>query len=48
MPLPHDNMLFGFASKLTDEQREYVDSIVVTLTKNFRGRLAQKADELTW
>lgn len=27
MPLPADNMLFGFADKLTDEQREYVDSI---------------------
>lgn len=27
MPLPTDNLLFGFAPKLTDEQREYVDSI---------------------
>lgn len=27
MPLPTDNMLFGFADKLTDEQRVYVDSI---------------------
>lgn len=27
MPLPDGNMLFGFADKLTDEQREYVDSI---------------------
>lgn len=27
MPLPKDNMLFGFAEKLTDEQKEYVDSI---------------------
>lgn len=27
MPLPKDNMLFGFAEKLTDEQRIYVDSI---------------------
>lgn len=27
MPLPKDNMLFGFADKLTDEQRNYVDSI---------------------
>lgn len=27
MPLPKDNMLFGFANKLTDEQRIYVDSI---------------------
>lgn len=27
MPLPKDNMLFGYAEKLTDEQREYVDSI---------------------
>jgi len=27
MPLPTDNMLFGFAEKLTDEQRIYVDSI---------------------
>lgn len=27
MPLPKDNLLFGFAPKLTDEQREYVDAI---------------------
>lgn len=27
MPLPEDNMLFGYASKLTDEQRMYVNSI---------------------
>jgi phosphate starvation-inducible PhoH-like protein len=27
MPLPKDNLLFGFEPKLTDEQREYVDSI---------------------
>lgn len=27
MPLPNDNMLFGYAGKLTDEQKEYVDSI---------------------
>lgn len=27
MPLPKDNMLFGFADKLTNEQKEYVDSI---------------------
>ncbi len=27
MPLPDGNMLFGFADKLTDEQRDYVDSI---------------------
>jgi phosphate starvation-inducible protein PhoH len=27
MPLPKNNMLFGFAPKLTDEQRKYVDSI---------------------
>jgi len=27
MPLPKDNMLFGFEPKLTGEQREYVDSI---------------------
>lgn len=27
MPLPSDNLLFGFAPKLTDEQRIYVDSI---------------------
>lgn len=27
MPLPTDNMLFGFADKLTDEQQVYVDSI---------------------
>src|SRR5690625_1433066 len=25
--LPDDNLLYGFAPKLTDEQREYVDSI---------------------
>ena len=27
MGLPKDNMLFGFAEKLTEEQRIYVDSI---------------------
>lgn len=27
MPLPKDTMFFGFAEKLTDEQRIYVDSI---------------------
>lgn len=27
MPLPRDNLFFGFAHKLTDEQREYVDAI---------------------
>lgn len=27
MPLPKDNMLFGFEPKLTQEQRTYVDSI---------------------
>lgn len=27
MPLPKDSMLFGFAEKLTEEQKEYVDSI---------------------
>jgi phosphate starvation-inducible protein PhoH and related proteins len=27
MPLPEHNLLFGFEPKLTDEQREYVDSI---------------------
>lgn len=27
MPLPKNNMLFGFAEKLTNEQREYVNSI---------------------
>lgn len=27
MPLPKDSLLFGFAPKLTDEQKEYVDSI---------------------
>lgn len=27
MPLPKDNLLFGFGSKLTDEQKIYVDSI---------------------
>src|SRR5699024_8120889 len=27
MPLPENNLLYGFAPKLTDEQRRYVDSI---------------------
>lgn len=27
MPLPKDNLLFGFAPKLTDEQKEFVDAI---------------------
>lgn len=27
MPLPADSMFFGYASKLTDEQRTYVDSM---------------------
>lgn len=27
MPLPEDNLLFGYADKLTDEQKEYVDSM---------------------
>lgn len=27
MPLPENNMLFGFESKLTEEQRKYVDAI---------------------
>lgn len=27
MPLPKDNLLFGFGPKLTEEQQEYVDSI---------------------
>lgn len=27
MPLPKDNLFFGLAKKLTDEQREYADSI---------------------
>jgi phosphate starvation-inducible protein PhoH and related proteins len=27
VPLPENNLLFGFEPKLTDEQREYVDSI---------------------
>jgi phosphate starvation-inducible PhoH-like protein len=27
LPLPKNNLLFGFAPKLTNEQREYVDSI---------------------
>lgn len=27
MPLPEDNLLFGFANKLTEEQKVYVDSI---------------------
>lgn len=28
MPLPKDNLLFGFAEKLTDEQKVYIDSII--------------------
>ncbi|HYK72858.1 MAG TPA: PhoH family protein [Pseudoneobacillus sp.] len=28
MPLPKDNMFFGYASKLTAEQKVYVDSII--------------------
>ncbi len=28
MPLPKDNLFFGYANKLTDEQKEYVDSII--------------------
>lgn len=28
MPLHKNNMLFGFADKLTDEQQEYVDAII--------------------
>ncbi|PAV30190.1 phosphate starvation-inducible protein PhoH [Virgibacillus profundi] len=28
MPLPKDNLLFGYANKLTNEQKEYVDSII--------------------
>lgn len=27
MPLPKDNLLFGYADKLTNEQKEYVDAI---------------------
>jgi phosphate starvation-inducible PhoH-like protein len=27
MPLPKNSLLFGFKSKLTDEQKIYVDSI---------------------
>src|SRR5690625_856321 len=27
MPLPKDNMLFGYANKLTEEQKDYVNSI---------------------
>jgi phosphate starvation-inducible protein PhoH len=27
MPLPKDNLLFGFAPKLTDEQKEFADTI---------------------
>lgn len=27
MPLPKDNLLFGFEPRLTDEQREYINSI---------------------
>lgn len=27
MPLPKDNLLFGYTNKLTDEQKEYVDSM---------------------
>lgn len=28
MPLPKDNLFFGYAHKLTEEQREYVNSII--------------------
>lgn len=28
MPLPKDHLFFGYGSKLTDEQREYVDSMI--------------------
>jgi len=28
MPLPKNNMFFGFADKLTEEQKEYVNSII--------------------
>ncbi|MNT01255.1 PhoH-like protein [compost metagenome] len=28
MPLPKDSMFFGFAERMTDEQRRYVDSII--------------------
>lgn len=28
MPLPKGNLFFGYASKLTNEQKEYVDSII--------------------
>ncbi|MGD6876789.1 PhoH family protein [Bacillus infantis] len=28
MPLPKNNLFFGYASKLTNEQQEYVDSII--------------------
>ncbi|MFS0643696.1 PhoH family protein [Siminovitchia sp. 179-K 8D1 HS] len=28
MPLPKNNLFFGYANKLTKEQREYVDSII--------------------
>lgn len=28
MPLPKNNLFFGYASKLTNEQKEYVDSII--------------------
>lgn len=40
MPLPKDNLLFGYANKLTDEQREYVDSICdnqVTIVNGISG-----------
>ncbi|MFS1518516.1 PhoH family protein [Bacillus sp. SCS-151] len=28
MPLPKDNLFFGYSDKLTNEQKEYVDSII--------------------
>lgn len=37
MPLPAE-----------EKEAKYLTANVVTLTKNFRGQLAQDADELTW
>ncbi|WP_079709847.1 PhoH family protein [Paraliobacillus ryukyuensis] len=40
MPLPKDNMLFGYAEKLTGEQREYVNAIFdkqLTITNSKSG-----------
>ncbi|WP_440110328.1 PhoH family protein [Paenibacillus sp. QZ-Y1] len=40
MPLPKGNLLFGYAPKLTDEQKDYVDSMFdnrVTITNSRAG-----------